>query len=118
MLGQAMDDYINLPLLGKLLVIAILAPAWVPIIHALWREVNESLVEEGGVLGGTPTRGEAELLAQQRRESGESLVSVTIEAAKARRSVRPSAHAQVNTRRPGQGLRPTGKLRRTARRSF
>ncbi len=71
-----MDDYINLPLLGKLLVVAILAPAWIPVIKELWKEINASLVEEGGVFGEAPTEQEAKQLARKRRTSGESLVSV------------------------------------------
>ena len=113
-----MDDLFNLPLLGKLLVVAILAPAWVPIVQALWKEVNDSLIEEGGVLGDAPSPEEAQLLAEQRRASGESLQSVTLEAAKARRSVRPSARAQAAGQTPGRGPRPTGKLQRSGRRSF
>lgn len=73
-----MDDYINLPLLGKLLVVAVLAPAWWPVIKELWKEIDASLVEEGGVFGEIPTEKEARKLSRQRRISGESLISVPL----------------------------------------
>jgi len=106
-----MDDYINLPLLGKLLVVAILAPAWVPIVKALWGEVNDSLVEEGGIFGDTPKKSEAKHLAVQRQASGESLQSVTLETAKLRRSVGRGA-------RTSSGARGPVKLQKSGRRSF
>lgn len=71
-----MDDFINFPLLGKLLVVAILAPAWLPVIRELWKEINASLVDEGGIFGERPTDQEALKIARKRRLSGDSLVSV------------------------------------------
>lgn len=72
-----MDDF-NWPLIGKLIVIAILAPAWLPVLRELYKEVNESLAEEGGIFGKTPTQDEAQKLAHSRRVRRESLVSVPL----------------------------------------
>ena len=71
-----MDGLVNFALLGKLLVVAILAPAWLPVVRELWKEINASLAEEGGVFGELPTEAEAKHLVRARRVSGESLISV------------------------------------------
>lgn len=70
-----MDDF-NWPLLAKLLVIAILTPAWLPVIKELYKEVNESLADEGGLFGRTPTQDEAQKIERKRRFKRESLISV------------------------------------------
>jgi hypothetical protein len=70
------DASINYPLLGKLLVVLILIPAWLPVVRELWREINASLIEEGGVFGELPTQAEARRLFEERRRSGASLLSV------------------------------------------
>ena len=113
-----MDDFINFPLLGKLLVVAILTPAWLPIVKALWQEVNDSLIEEGGIFGETPDRSEAALLAEKRRRSGESLRSMSKEEHQRQRKVSPAARAQGAKARPAAGMRPTAPLHRAGRRSF
>lgn len=113
-----MGDYINLPLLGKLLVVAVLAPAWVPVVKALWKEINDSLVEQGGIFGDTPDKTEAELLALRRRASGESLQSVTLEAQKQRRSVRSEARSGGPSTRPSASSRGPVKLHKSGRRGF
>jgi len=80
-----MDGLVNFALLGKLLVVAILAPAWLPVVRELWKEINASLVEEGGVFGDLPSAAEAKRLVRVRRVSGESLISVP----RAGRTARP-----------------------------
>jgi hypothetical protein len=72
-----MDDF-NWPLLAKLLVIAILIPAWLPVIKDLYKEVNESLADEGGLFGRAPTAEEAKKIERKRRFKRESLVSVPL----------------------------------------
>jgi len=113
-----MDDFINFPLLGKLLVVAILAPAWMPIIKALWQEINDSLVEEGGIFGATPDRNEAAVLADRRRRSGESLRSMSKEEHRRLRMVSPAARARGAAPRSAAGTRTTGPIHRSGRRGF
>ena len=61
----------------KYALIALSAPFWLPFVRALWRELNDSLRDEGGILGQQLSRAELERLnkAQGRRES--PLVSET-----------------------------------------
>lgn len=111
-----MNEAINLPLLGKLLVVLILAPAWLPIVKALWQEVNDSLVEEGGIFGKVPERDIAENLAHRREASGESLCSLSKEEHKRLRRIRSAARSS-NQSKPS-GLHSSGPVRTTKRRSF
>lgn len=71
-----MDDFINLPLLGKMLVVVILTPAWLPVLKELYKEIDSSLAEEGGIFGDAPDADEAKALVRKRRIAGESLISV------------------------------------------
>jgi len=61
----------------KYALIALTAPFWWPFMRALWKELNDSLREEGGILGQQLNRSELERMnkAQGRRES--PLVSET-----------------------------------------
>ena len=70
------DDFINLNLLGKLLVIAILTPAWLPVLKELYHEIDSSLEEEGGIFGDAPDKKAAAAMARKRRISGGSLISI------------------------------------------
>lgn len=63
----------------KILLILILSPLWLPFIRALWKELNNSLRDEGGVLGVAPTKKQLATLDRElgRRES--TMVSETWE---------------------------------------
>ena len=61
--------------LAKLLILAIFTPLWLPIAKELWNEVNESLVEDGGVLGKELDQKEVDRVLRDRRRRGASLVS-------------------------------------------
>lgn len=90
-----MDDFINFPLLGKLLVVAILIPAWLPVVRELWKEINASLIEEGGVFGELPTKQEADELLRKRQSSGESLISVPRDGRSSRLASKRSGAVQM-----------------------
>jgi len=66
---------ITLEFLAKLLVVAIFTPMWLPIVKELWNEVNESLIEDGGLLGKDVDQEEVQRVLRDRSRSGASLVS-------------------------------------------
>ena len=68
---------ITIDFIAKLLVIAVFTPMWLPIVKELWAEVNESLVDEGGVLGKELDEREIERVNAERRRRGASLISET-----------------------------------------
>ncbi|MFT4711122.1 MAG: hypothetical protein ACJAZ8_001334 [Planctomycetota bacterium] len=63
----------------KLVVLGISAPMWIPILKELWKEVNESLAEEGGIFGEAPDENEAKAINLTRTREGKSMVSVLME---------------------------------------
>ncbi|MDF1800034.1 MAG: hypothetical protein P1V81_12725 [Planctomycetota bacterium] len=68
---------ISVDFLAKLLIIAVFMPMWLPIVKELWAEVNESLIDEGGVLGKELDQSEIERVKSERRRRGASLISET-----------------------------------------
>jgi hypothetical protein len=69
------------------------APFWLPFIKALWQELNDSLRDEGGLLGVTPS---AEKLRDIDREKGAFESPLVSE---------PRAEALVATRQPTRARR-------------
>ena len=91
----------------KYAIILLTAPFWLPFVKALWRELNDSLREEGGLLGRTPT---AQELAEMNREMGaheSALVSERWE--DAGRAGRPAGRARGTERERARGFGPGGR---------
>ncbi|HVS10075.1 MAG TPA: hypothetical protein VMS76_09390 [Planctomycetota bacterium] len=91
----------------KYAIILLTAPFWLPFVKALWRELNDSLREEGGLLGQAPTPKE---LAEMNRELGaheSSLVSERWE--DIGRGNRPAARARGAGRERPHGFGPGGR---------
>lgn len=65
--------------IAKLMVLGISAPMWIPILKELWKEVNESLAEDGGVFGEAPDDQQAKAINLTRSREGKSMVSVLME---------------------------------------
>lgn len=105
---DSVDDFINLNLLGKLLVVAILTPAWLPVLKELYREIDSSLEEEGGIFGEAPDQETADAIAKKRRLGGGSLISVPL-------GQEPKAKGRTA---PGATGRPTKSETPTKRRGF
>lgn len=61
----------------KYVVIALSAPVWMPFARALWKELNDSLRPEGGVLGLAPSEKELEALNKSEGQHDTPLVSET-----------------------------------------
>jgi hypothetical protein len=93
---------ITIDFIAKLLIIAVFTPMWLPIVKELWNEVNESLVDEGGVLGKDADEQEAQRVLRERAREGASLVSdpVAGPGSGRRSSARPQAGGRRGRARP------------------
>jgi hypothetical protein len=61
----------------KYALIALTAPLWWPFVRALWRELNDSLRDEGGIFGQQLTRAELESVNKAKGRHESPLVSET-----------------------------------------
>ncbi len=61
----------------KYALIALTAPFWWPFVRALWRELNDSLRDEGGIFGQPLTRGESDRMNKAEGNHETPLVSET-----------------------------------------
>ncbi len=61
----------------KYAVIALSAPIWLPFVRALWKELNDSLRPEGGILGLAPSQKELEALEKSQGRHDSPLISET-----------------------------------------
>ncbi len=84
----------------KYAVLILSAPFWIPFLKRIWRELNGSLREEGGVFGRLPSPSELEEIRRKKRRELDPLVN------------EPLAHSG---RRPTPA--PRGGEGRTARRA-
>ena len=80
----------------KLTVLLVCAPAWIPVLKELWKEVNESLAEDGGVFGETPDEQTARSIGRARVRDERSLVSVLM--ADRRKAERAGKRGNKDTR--------------------
>jgi hypothetical protein len=65
----------------KYAIVALAAPLWIPFARALWHTLNDSLREEGGLLGRPPTEEELAELEKRFGPASASLISVPKEGA-------------------------------------
>jgi hypothetical protein len=63
----------------KYAVIALSAPVWLPFAKALWREFNDALRDEGGILGAAPSAAELAAIERERGRFTSGMVSVSWE---------------------------------------
>jgi hypothetical protein len=61
----------------KYVVIALSSPVWLPFLRALWKELNDSLRPEGGILGLAPSDKELEALNKSEGLHDTPLISET-----------------------------------------
>ena len=99
--------------LFKYAVLLAMMPLWWPFLRALWDDLNESLREEGGLLGQPPSAELIQRMRLERRNQPELMVSEPL--AKRKSGGRPSMARKTTI--PGRGLganekkRPGPKLR-------
>jgi hypothetical protein len=77
-------------------------PIWLPFLLTLWKDFNDALREDGGLLGSPPTGRELEAVRRELAEKPEVLVSEPIVRAGDRRQPRlnaPARRAPAATRR-------------------
>ncbi|MFT7670745.1 MAG: hypothetical protein ACI8X5_003456 [Planctomycetota bacterium] len=60
--------------LMKATLLLVTSPAWVPFLRALWKEANESMADEGGLLGRDPTAKELEEIREKMRKRPDPMV--------------------------------------------
>ena len=78
------------------------APIWLPFLFTLWRDFNDALRLDGGLLGSPPTGRDLETAQRELAEKPDVLVSEPIVQAGDRRHPRlmsPSRSAPASTRR-------------------
>ncbi len=61
----------------KYALIALSAPVWLPFAKALWREFNDSLRDEGGLLGDAPSAAELAAIERERGRFESGMVNIT-----------------------------------------
>jgi len=59
----------------KYVILVLLAPFWIPFFRSLWRTLNDSLREEGGLFGRPPTDEQLKALEAQFGNPGDHLTS-------------------------------------------
>lgn len=103
-----MDFNVNTPLV-KYAILVLAAPLWWPFFKALWKEFNDILVEEGGLLGRTPDEDELRAIQREkaRRESALVRELRDEQAHQPRRRPDMGARAGFGPPRPGAGRGPT-----------
>lgn len=61
----------------KYAVIVLTTPVWLPFLRALWKELNDSLRDEGGILGFAPSRRELDKINRREGRHDTPLISET-----------------------------------------
>ena len=108
-----MEFNVNTPLV-KYAILVLAAPVWLPFVKALWKEFNEILVEEGGLLGRAPDEDELRAIRRERARRESALVR-ELRDAKAfepRRRPEMDGRAGFGPPRPGAGAPAAGNVRR------
>jgi hypothetical protein len=78
-LAQADDDSPAwVASVAKIMIILVLAPMWIPVLKELWKEVNGTLAEDGGVFGEAPDASTGLALNLQRERDGKNPTSVLL----------------------------------------
>ena len=63
---------------GRLLILLVTTPLWLPVMRALWEEVNWMLRDEGGVFGPIPSQRQREELMRPLSKAEDPLVEEPI----------------------------------------
>jgi hypothetical protein len=91
----------------KYTLLAVSSPFWWPFVRELWREFNDILAEEGGLLGRQPTEKEIAQIRRERADREAALVNEVREQARSARGKRRAAavanraFGKSTLRRPG-----------------
>lgn len=85
----------------KYLLLALTAPIWLPVLKALWVEVDRMLLEDGGVFGRPPSAKEVEELRAERAGRPDPLVNEPLARESAPRAGGAAAAAGGAPRRTG-----------------
>lgn len=98
----------------KYVILVCAIPLWLPFFKALLAELNDSLAEEGGLFGRTPSKKELDFILRDPNRAASPLVSHEFDPSRAAREGKPQRRANANvnaaagasrTRAPAQGAR-------------
>ncbi len=94
----------------KYTLIALTTPIWLPFVRALWKELNDSLRPEGGILGLAPSEKELEALNKSQGLHDSPLISETWAEREAGSGPRqaPRRTRSPSAARPSAAPRPRG----------
>lgn len=92
----------------KYAVIALSAPVWLPFARALWKELNDSLRDEGGILGLAPSQKELELINRREGRHESPLISETWDEHETGTGPAATRRARSAAAPPTQAARPRG----------
>lgn len=95
----------------KYAMIVCAAPLWLPFVKALWKELNEMLAEEGGLLGRDPSPEELAEIRRRKAERGPTMVSEPHERGPAVQRLGGQARRSGATRPRASARRPTAGRR-------
>jgi hypothetical protein len=102
----------------KYTILIVSLPLWWPFFRELWREFNDILAEEGGLLGRKPSESELAEIRRRRADKAAALVRQLREEARAgpsrKRSGPRSQTGYTSTRRGASGAQRGAGLARSA----
>ena len=98
--------FINKEILRWVLMIGA-APIWLPFMLTLWKDFNDALREDGGLIGEPPSPAELEVIRKEKAMQPEMLVNEPIVRPGDRRKPRLGGSRAA----PGTGVRPNPKFR-------
>ncbi len=94
--------------LFKYAVLVAMLPLWLPFLRALWEDLNDSLREEGGLLGQPPSPEALQRMRMERRRQTDVMFSEPLP--KRGQAARPSMARKTTI--PGRGLGTSEKQRK------
>ncbi len=107
-----MDSQLIIDKIIQLAFLAVTSPLWVPVVKLMYREVQSSLREEGGLFGRKPTPRERERIEHELGAYEHPMVVETWDEKRAKRAGRAPSRAAPRTTAPGSAAPGSAGARR------